>query len=364
MSMLEMIEGAEETGLWKLEDVISVFNHTENLEERQFEMLGDTTYFKFMDDEDKLIMKIAREPFGISREAFLQACKMIGLPKGYSEKTPVELVVQNLNYWFANKGGERKALAHRGNVVSFVRPGTEVYSTVQILTSIVEALKELGHTDLSFDKVYHTVEETQFLVILNDKQYTLPNGHVVKAAYQVQNSLTAIKPLVITTALYHQSGDIHGASVSRRSYSQWNRKLGFVRPEEVFSDELIPEPDDLYDVYAWTKSSIGDLYNTFNREVELVKNTQNINIGSHAGTFFNDICVRYKIPTALRSVVQEEYADQDGQTVYDLWVSICNTSGREEASDNVAQIRHMMLVAGEIALHPESCPSCHRLTID
>ena len=146
------------------------------------------------------------------------------------------------------------------------------------------------------------------------------------------------------------------------NFLQWDRKRGFTPDDSPFDDTVIP--DDVYDVYAWIKESTRVIATMFRGEFDRVQNLCNLNIGAHSGTLFNDICTRYKIPTKLRRVVQQEYADQDGQTIYHLWKSIAITAGSEDCLNDPNGQRHMMMVAGEIAYHPESCPNCHRLSID
>jgi hypothetical protein len=374
-------EDVEDTSKWSRGDVVQLVGRTDNLQEQQFEMLDGAAVLEFKEDEegDRLLMKLARMPYGITTEAFLQIGKEVGLPKKFCEETPFnyekvsqdedgrvttekrDLLLEVVNYWLDNKGGEKKALIYDGRIVAFVRPGTKLYSTTELVNSAVNALSELGHEDVWFDKVHHTIEETQMVLVIDDFTTTLPNGDVLKGGFQIQHSVLAKKPLAITPIVYSEVAGIHAVSMSRNNYAQWNRKLDSNRDaDDPFADDVL-EPD-AYDVYQWMEATIKDLYATIRREFMLVQGLLTRNIGAHSGTFFNDVCAKYKIPTPLRRYVLEEYGAQDGQSIYHLWRAIATTAGSDECADNVSQQRHMMSIAGEIAAHPESCPQCHRLT--
>jgi hypothetical protein len=369
--LLNVYTAADETGedsdKWRLNDLLSLLRSTENLEERQFEMANGKAQFSLPEQAgSRLTMSIAGEDFGVTQEAFLQSCKEIGLPKKFSEETPLELVLQNLNYWFDNLGAEKKALLHSGRVVSLIRPGTSVYSTVDLITAMVEELAELGHHDVFFDKVSHNIEETQLVLVLNDWESTMPNGDTLKGGFQFQNSILAKKALTITPVLWFDSAGVYGTSMSSLNHAKWDRKMDPARAaDDPFEDAYaLGEADEPFDVYTWVHQTVKDLYGTLNREAQMVQNLHTRNMGAHAGSLLNDIYVRFRVPAPLRSVVQEEYADQTGQTLYDLWRAIATTSGAEDCTEKLNQQRHLMMVAGEIAAHPDSCNSCHRLTVE
>lgn len=365
-------ETQEDTNLWSLSDVDRVLRSTENLSERNFVMMDDAAQFSLPEDEhagSRLTFTLGGEDgekFGVTSEAYLQACKEIGLPKKFSEETPIDLVLKNLNYWFNNMAQEKKALVHGDRVVSIIRPGTAVYSTVDLIGALVSELEELGHTDLFFDKVNHTIDETQITVVMRDWTRTMPNGDTLYGGFQFQNSILAKKPLLLTPVLWFDAAGVYGTSMSSMNHAQWNRKMDPQRDaDDPFEDALgIEESDEPFDVYVWVRQNIKDLYGTLNREAQLVSNLVSRNMGAHAGSLLLDIYTRFRVPNPLRSSVQEEYANQTGQTLYDLWRAIATVAGGEDCTDKLNQQRHMMLVAGEIAAHPESCGSCHRLTVE
>lgn len=367
---------------WKLSDLFTILRSTENLSERQFVMVEDAAQFalpeeagstlsmvlggEYKQDEDNKRVLVGGERFGVTQDCYVQAAKEIGLTPKYAENTPIDLMLRNLNYWFNNLAAERKALIHGTKAVSIIRPGTVVYSTIDLVTAMVEELEGLGHTDLFFDKVSHSIDETQFVLVINDWERTMPNGDTLKGGFQFQNSILAKKPLLVTPVLWFDSAGLYGTSMSDLNHAQWNRKLDPSRSEDdPFEDALgMEESETPYDVYQWMHSTVKDLYGTLNREAQLVQNLSSRRMGAHAGSLVNDIFTRFRVPAKLQEAVTEEYAGQQDQTLYDLWKSVATVAGGEECTEKLNQQRHMMLVAGAIAAHPEACNSCHRLTVE
>lgn len=352
------------SGMYTKDEALEIIEPTEAIEERLFTLNSSTV--KFMYDEEgesppRVI--IAGDPLELTKEGYLNACKVIGLGRKYVERTPVDLIMPHLNYWFGNMGGERKALILDRKVFAFMRPGTEVYSTKKLIESMVSSLEEAGYTDIMFDKIHHTINETQISVVLGDVWKDLDNGHRIYGGVQLQNSILGLKPMVLSSYVHQNVYDINGGMISVTTSGQWDRKLGTTAEDiaNFMEKDIEFNPDDVYSVYDWINQSTRDVKNRFNHEFKNVANLQQLGTGSHAGVFFNDIFKKYNVPVILRKAIHEEYADRDGSTIYDLWSAIVATTGRHEVRGNPEAARHMMLVAGEIAAHPHSCNGCHRL---
>ncbi|MCW4026509.1 MAG: hypothetical protein NWE76_03365 [Candidatus Bathyarchaeota archaeon] len=366
METAEQQSTLAEHGFYTKEELYEIFEPTESLEERLFELTSNTVKFSFDEDgESPPKVFLAGDPFYLTDEAYLNACRIIGLGSGYSERTPISLVIPHLNYWFSNLGGQKKAVIRDRKVVAFMRPGTEIYSNVKIIDSVLETLKGLGVEDVMFDKVYHDLYETQVSLVIGESKTTnkTSTGQTIHGGIQIQNSVLGYKPLIMSGYLNSSVGGINGGMISVTTAAQWDRRLG-TTPEEVaefISKDLEFDEADIYSVYDWTKESARDIFFRIGREFKAVDGLVDIGVGSHAGTFFSDVFKKYKIPSTLRKAIQEEYADRDGGSVYDLWESVVAVAGRPEVRGNPNSMRHMMIVGGELAAHPSRCPSCHRL---
>lgn len=346
------------------DELFEIFSPTEEIKELQFDLSnGMVKFFYDPDSDSPPRVIIGGEPLSLTQESYLNACKIIGLGSSYVERTPVDLIMPHLNYWFTTLGGQRKALIREGKVVAFMRSGTEVYSNQKLIDSIVSVFESLGHKNILFDKVYHDLYETQVSIVLDSFSSELPTGEVVYGGLQIQNSVLGLKPLLISAYVSHSVSDLAGGMISVTTNGQWDRRLGSTADEiaEFMEKDLNLNTDEIYTAYKWAEQASRDVNIRLIREFESVKRLSSIPVGSHAGTFFADIFKKYKIPVALRKAVQEEYADRGGNTVLDLWASMVAVSGRPEVRGNASSTRHMMTVAGEIAAHPDRCQECHRL---
>lgn len=354
----------EETSLLTKDEILELIQPTEEIEERLFELNGSTVKFTYNEDNDdppKVIL--SGDVFELTAEAYMNACHIIGLGRSYSSRTPVDLIVPHLNYWFSNLGGQRKVLLRGNKAVAFIRPGTEIYSTKKLIESIYNKFEELGYKQIYFDKLHHDLQETQFSVILKDKFKESDDGEILHGGLQFQNSILGLKPLVVSAYVNHSVGDSNGGMISVTTTGQWDRRLGTSAQEisDFIAQGIEFDPEDVYSVYDWVEQATSDVNIRLDKEFGNVNKLKYIPVGSHAGVFFNDIYKKYNIPISLRKAVQEEYTDRDGNEVYDLWAAFVAVTGRHEVRGNPASMRHMMTVAGELAAHPERCGECNRL---
>lgn len=348
-----------EDAVIKLKDLKKILNETEDLSEHLFELSEDNIEFLFdEDDEDFPIkMKINSEKFSMTGEAVSQALAFAKIPKSIVEVYDIDLILPLMNWYYSEKGGERKALVKDKKILSFALPGTEIYSTVDIVDEMVRALDNFDITQFHFERVHHTLNETQFCLVAPHQSYDLEDGDVLRAGVMVTHSVIGKKPLVMRSYIsrdYHDNG-----MISAEVEEKWNRKKG-KKAEDIPED--VTDDADHYDVYTWAYDTADTVFRAFKRESKAIKELSDESMGNHAGTLFNDVFDKNSLPVAVRKLIREEYVDQPGQTLYDLWNAITLTANRTELEDNVQVQNKVMLAAGKLAAHSTTCSSCHRLT--
>lgn len=336
------------------EEMVKVLQETEDLTEILFELGEDKVEFvcDFDDEDNPLKFKINSETYNLNAESTMQILNFAKMPKSVIDEYDIDIIATAVNWYYANKSGERKALIKDKCIVAFTRPGTEVYSTVELIKEIERALEGFDVTEFHFDNVHHTLKETYFSLVIPHLTHELDNGDVLRAGIFFQNSLVGLKPLTMHGFLsrdYHENG-----MISAESIEKWSRKQA-KKAEDV-------EDEDHYDVYTWAFDTADTIVRAFNREAKQVAGLADMEMGNHAGTLFTDIFSKNSIPAAVQKLVREEYVDQPGQTVYDLWNSITLTANRTELEDSFQTKKKVMEAAGKLAAHPQSCSTCHRLT--
>lgn len=338
-------------------EFLKVISETENLTERLFELTEDNILFSFdeNDEDHPLKFTLNSEKFNLTAESALQAFQLAKIPKSILDVYDIDVILPLVNWYYANKDGEMKALVKGKNLVAFTRPGTEIYSIKEMVDEVKRALETFQITNFTFDNVDHGLKETNFSIILPDKTHELPNGDVLRAGIHVQHSVIGLKPLRISGYIsrdFHENG-----MISVDVVEQWKRTKA-----KKSSDPTDGDADDLFDVYTWVFDTADTVVRSFNNEVKNIEFLTTASVGQHAGTLFNDIFNRYNLPAGIRKLVREEYVDQPGQQLYDLWNALTLTARRTELEDNMTSQKKLMETAGALASHPSSCKSCHRLT--
>lgn len=337
------------------DEMITLLEETDGLKEVLFELDEDTVEFVCdLDDEDnKLKFKINSTTYNLTAESAMQILNFAKMPKSVIDEYDIEVIAVAVNWYYGNKGGELKALVKDSTILAFTRPGTEIYSTVDILKEMVRALDTFDITEYHFDNVHHTLKETHFSLVVPHKSYELENGDVLRSGVFVQHSVVGAKPLVMSGYIsrdYNENG-----MISTQAVEQWSRKKA-KKAEDIVDDE------DHYDVYTWAFDTADTIMRAFKREAAQISYLTEMDMGNHAGTLFNDVFTKNSIPVAVQKLIREEYVDQPGQTLYDLWNSITLAADRVELDDNFLTRKKVREAAGKLVAHPQSCKTCHRLT--
>lgn len=337
--------------------LVQILNETENLTEQLFELGEDTLVFSFDEDDedDPIKLKINSATYTLTADAIFQALSMAKIPKGLIDVYDIDILLPLVNWYYDNKEGEMKALTKDKRIVAFTRPGTAIYSTVEIVDEMVRALGNFDITEYHFDKVHHSLKETHFCLVAPHKSYALDEGEgdVLRAGIFVQHSVVGSKPTTMSGFVsrdYHENG-----MISAQGFEQWSRK------KEKKTDDVTNE-EDHFDIYTWAFDTADTMIRTFTNDAKSIEFLQTIEVGNHAGTLFNDVFEKNSLPVGIRKLVREEYVDQPGQTLYDLWNAITLVADRTELEDSPANRKKVMEAAGKLADHPQSCPNCHRLT--
>lgn len=361
-----------------IESVEGILRYTEGMQERLFRMDPDgNTGFVFNEDDyvsaggavddstpshPFLTFYIGEDAYDISHESVSQAYKMIGLPANYAALTPLEMVHPHLQYWFTHKGGENKALIKDGRVISFCRPGTNVYSTQRLLKSVFDGgLDRDGSSIVNF---YHDIYETHFTVLDDSISRRLPDGSILIGGVHFQTSLVGLKPLsfspfVLRSVERTTAGEVElyegGAMSTAFPEIKWDRTTDAKRlkapPEEA---ELLD------DAYSFTRKATALIIEYIEEEFDRVSGLNTIVLDSHAGPFLDDIIKRYKLPPRIYNPVMQEFMHSSStRSALDLWMGFGHVGLRD--LDLTPRLKRMVFqTAGEISRHPAMCKSCHR----
>lgn len=360
-----MTEVLSERNMLTLEDLIDLLETTESVEEYPFDYGTSTSVqveYRPDDPVDLLHLTFGEMSYALTRDSAEQLFKHVKMPPALLDNVPLELTVPVLNWFLANEAGSLKALlTQTGNgkkVSAFCRVGTEIYSSVDMLESIMRAMRDgYGMTDVVVANAVHDLSFTNYTLLFPQSASQIDgSSEVLVSGLNVQSSVLGLKATAMHGVVardYHYNG-----MLSVESAAQWNRKAG----KSASIDEAAEDGAESYDVYDWMGDTAKGLWKHRNEDIVNVKQLNRLSLAGHSGEFLNDVFSKYSIPVGTQNLIRLEFADQEEPTIFSLWNAITTTALDDEVQEKPTLVKKLMEVGGELAHHPSSCPSCHRLS--
>lgn len=307
---------------------------------------------------DKVFFRIGTLEYALVGESGEQLFKKASLSKELLNDYPPELTVPLINWYLNENSGSFKALVLDNKVVAFVKQATEIYNQTEILDTILGTLKDAyGITDVRVHNVSHDIHLTQYTLMFPQRSTQLANGDVLMEGLFVQNSLLGkdqLKISGVTARDYH-----HNAHISEVLVQQWDRR----RSRAADLDDAI-DGEEGADAYAWVVEATKNVFKLLDNDVTRVKTLDSLSVGSHSGTVLNNLLDKHSVPSKLRGLIREQYAEEEGSTFLNLWNAISMVANHPELEEKPKNVRKLMVVAGSLAAHSGTCKSCFRLTDD
>ncbi len=361
-----MTETLSEHTMLTLEDLYDLLETTENIEEYPFEYGTSTSVqveYRPDDPVDKLYLVFGDLQYALTRDSAEQLFKQVKMPAVLLDNVPLDLTVPVLNWFLTNEAGSMKALlVPTGNgkkVASFCRVGTEIYSSVEMLDAVVKTMRDsYGMTDVVVGNVTHDLALTNYTLLFPQSAEAVgDDGDVLISGLNVQSSVTG-NPATMIHAV--TARDYHfNSMVSVELVGKWNRKSG---GKAADIDDASSTDAEGYDVYDWMGDTAKDLWKHRSDDITNVKRLGRISLSGHSGEFLEDVFSKYSIPVGVQNLIRMEFAEQDEPTIFSLWNAVTSTALDDEVQEKPKLVRKLMEVGGELAHHPASCPSCHRIT--
>jgi len=337
---------------------------TEGLQESLFSFVPDAIRFTPFEGEEMsspsykapyyrgLRVNLGDETFQITSGALIEAFGLIGLKEKYVTTTPMEMLLPHLDFWFANKGGEYKALSKDGVIISFCRPGTEIYSTQEVLDAI------LGNTfdtqQMFFVNLSHSIEQTHFCAVSERPEHTFADGpETVLGGFVFQTSILGTKPLNASAYLHRPHTD--SGSMSSEFVYQWDRNIDKRRYAADGTENV-----NLPTAYTWAEDIGPYLEQNMSAEFRKLVRLKQHNLGSHITEFLGDVFSKHKVPAKYQAPILETFAEQPTETMYDLWTSIGYVANHGEDID-ARKNRLLLETTGALVAHPDRCGECQRV---
>jgi hypothetical protein len=347
--------------LLTVEQLYAELETTEPLSEVEFEtgdqvgfVLGEDSLRAPVGDTEQVdaVVSINGTEYPMSKEALLEATSKCGIPKGYAQRTPADLIELHLNYWFREglcvggrngKPKQHKALAAGGDqlIVGFTGGQIRPFSNLQLLdTAVTGARQHYGAAleDLRVDyKRTHSLRLTEFRLIVPDYTRSIVSGRDSasrsdqwSAGLQVRNSLTGEDSTVLDGYLFAW-WCTNGCTNTYASSGRWSRRGG--------------GGNDANEVYDWAAQSVEQIFIDLESSFDEVQSLTEVPIRGDVVNALSSIYERYGIPAVLRDRITEAMVESSDLTMYGIMNAITSV-----ANDGVSarQATTLMEAAGEL----------------
>lgn len=299
-----------------------------------------STKIEAVEEEEGATLNYGKEQYILTPSSFLDMCRLVGVPPTYAAKCPAKLIIPHINYWGNKSLDDFKILynADTNVIETFSKSSTEFIPPSEIVEYVEKHLKDTG--DLDYDKPHFSPDYCTLGITSNGMSFGegvdnmnggllfsySPNG---STPYQLSSYLMT---LVCTN--------------------------GLIAPVTVFSRRR----NDVEDVESWIDRTASMAVEAIAEEADRVLRTKNYKISGHIGDVMSSVFDTYRVPTDIRDLVTERILNEGAETVYDIIEALTyHVSNDIELASSPKDRNRLMTAAGNIALHPEACPSCHRV---
>ena len=328
------------------DEVMGELVTTEGFGERVFQL--GTTHSKFSADEKGNMLFTIRNgdthEYKLSRDAFIKASRMCGIPESYVNKFPddgLPLLNEHLNYWFRTRDDDMKMLLKGDTVVSFLKPTTDYYSRTHLFEIAENVLSDGSAEPLQYDKVSNDLQRGTHYSIISHKGAYMKPGDLVQGGIQVQDHVLGELPLIVSGYVLRQV--CGNGMISQDLFAKWSRH------------------SDSSNLDSWFQEAVESCNEAIEQEFAHARGLQDIPVDKHGSDIIRAIFSEYKISTAMREAITDNVVDNGAETLYDIWNAITSAANNEEFEDNPQSIRMLQAVAGSVSAHPNFCEHCFSL---
>lgn len=315
----------------------------ESLEEIVVPKSGGVSEFRVKDDGLYWQADGLTDEYKVSKESAVQALRHVpGLSGAAIKEWPTQLLLEPLNWWYQNGEGNVRALVNENELVSFTKRADHgIHSPTRILEAVEEGLEQKGVApeSLYFDKIRVGLDRVSFAVITHDKAEEVKAGDILNGGIMVFGSPTGESYIEVSPYL--------------------NRLVctnGMVSP--VHMGRFSHRGGDGGSIYDWAKEMTLSSWDAIDGELESLRSLTDVPVNGNIHNVFSDLFERHRIPAAQREAILEAGVEENDGTMFGISQAFNRVANN---MDDVGQMRHLMMVTGDVAHQTERCSTCLRV---
>lgn len=292
---------------------------------------------RFTKEGDTVLFNTGEGEFSLDNGAYTRAAAGVGISKAYVGKTPAELILPHLDYWFRHREGSLRMVRKGRDILHFIPSTIEPVSNRVVIDAAIEVMGK----DVEFDKVHCDIDYTLFS-ILGPKSETVREGDILNAGVQIQNSLTGRHPLEVVG--YINRLVCSNGLVAPKTVVRWSRR-----------------GNNVSEVRDWVRAAVGDAYSKVDEEFVRIKGLQGMSIKGVSAEVLNTLFKTYGISAKLGQEIMSKLIEDGGSTLYDVLNAITFVASHSDSVQDVYASRRLMAVGGDLAENKRLCDKCHSL---
>jgi hypothetical protein len=323
--------------------LLTALQPVEELEEIIVPKQGGSSSFAIKDDGLYWRPAGVADEYKVGRESAQQALRHVpGLSAAAIKEWPTDLLLSPLNWWYTHGDGEVRALVSGQNVASFTKRADHgIHSPSRMLEAIEEALDEKGVPSNSFyyDKVRVGLDRVSFAVVTSDRADEVKVGDVMNSGIMAFGSPTG--EAYIEVSPYLNRLICTNGMVSPVAMGRWSHRGG-----------------DGGSIFDWTKEMALQSWDAIDGELSALRGLTEIEVGGNVHNVLSDLFERHHVPAGQREAIVEAAVEEADGTMFGI-----SQAFNRVANDiqDVAGMRHLLMVTGDVAHQTERCSACLRI---
>ncbi len=362
--------------LLTLDQARGCLSTTEPLNELKFEA-GDAVAFHLPDNWDEVseeldggddagarVALVSGQAYRLTKDALLEACSKVGIPRKLAMRTPAHLLESWLNWWFKGNSGWDGRLfksfisgadgtSVAPLVLAFGSGTIQPFSNLGILDQLVAGVCRFYRTteqDLLVDyKFTHSLELTQVRIVVPGviRNITGPGtaqpSDLWSTGIQWRNSQLGLKSTTVDGYLFRWRCT-NGMTDTLVTSGQFNRRAG--------ADG---------DVYGWARESVDQVLGGLEHVLDGVSAATEIPVENDVSLVLDDLFRQHSVPGVLQRQVVDNMAEVGGDlSMYTVLQAV--TQVANDSSLSPAVVDKMLRTGGHIAHSADMrCSTCRRI---
>jgi len=331
-----------ELAIMNREQLVEALAPTEGLSHVDVEM-GVTSGISFKQGSGgQPIVTLAGEEHEMTTRGLQEAARGVGIPSTYSAKCPIDLLFQNLAFWYSGGcAGKLRFFLQHGVVIGCNANRPKYYSNMRLLEQAEQIIGD--NAILGYHQVHTSLDHSAVSVVVNRTFEAVP-GDILYGGVTLQNSVIGERRIEITPYIFRQW--CSNGAITAENINQWSHR------------------NDDGDIGPWVRSSTQSALNALDQEFQQIRRLTEISVEGHVPDTLRSLFRKFGIPvTTQKEIVQTAATQRDGQgpgTMYDIWNSVTRVATHSQRLSTRSS-RDLQYVAGQITREYNLCPHCHQL---